>query len=164
MEFDIVDKLSPNFTVGRSNFEPKAFVIHVGEGTFESNLNWITNKSSGVSYHFLIREDGKIYRIVDTNNTAWHTGLAVNPTWKGHTIGRNPNLETIGIAFSGYAASGPTLKQILAARAIILKYSAIHRIPLTKDTIVGHNEIRTDKLCPGPKVNLQSILWLCSLK
>lgn len=164
MENEITEKKSPNFEVGRNGFAPKAFVIHVTEGNFAGALNWCLNPSSKVSYHFLIKEDGQIYKLVDTKNTAWHAGQAVKPTWQGHTIGRNPNLETIGIAFAGFAATGPSLAQILAIRELILEYSAIHRIPIDRKNIIGHNEIRADKICPGSKISLDGLAWLCRLE
>jgi N-acetyl-anhydromuramyl-L-alanine amidase AmpD len=163
MENEIIERMSPNFREGREDFAPKAFVIHVTEGSFQSALNWCTNKFSQVSYHFIVKEDGQKYKLVDTKNTAWHAGQAVKPSWKGHTIGRNPNLETIGIAFAGFAHLGPTLAQILAIRELILEYSAFHRIPLNRDNIIGHNEIKADKICPGPKVSLDAIAFLCKL-
>jgi N-acetyl-anhydromuramyl-L-alanine amidase AmpD len=164
MENEIIEKKSPNFKTGRENFEPKAFVIHVSEGNFQGTLNWCLNPSTKVSYHFLVKEDGQIYKLVDTENTAWHAGLAVKPTWTGHTIGRNPNLETIGIAFAGFASEGPSLPQILAIRELILELSAVHRIPLDRKNIIGHNEIRADKICPGPKLSLDAVSFLCQLK
>jgi N-acetylmuramoyl-L-alanine amidase len=160
----IVEKKSPNFREGREGFLPKAFVIHVTEGSFESALNWCLDPKSKVSYHFIVKEDGQIFQLVNTNNTAWHAGQAVKPTWQGLTSGRNPNLETIGIAFAGWAAKGPTLAQIWAIRNIILEYSAIHRISLDRNNIIGHNEIRADKVCPGAKANIDAILYLAQLR
>ena len=164
MEDEIIEKLSANFKEGRGGFLPKAFVIHVTEGKFSSSTAWCLDPKSKVSYHFIIRENGEIWQLVETENTAWHAGLAVKPTWKGHTIGRNPNLETIGIAFAGFAAKGPTLAQILAIRKLILKYSAIHRIPLDRKNIIGHNEIRADKVCPGANANIDAILYFAQLQ
>lgn len=163
-KMDIIEKLSPNFRVGREGFLPKAFVIHVTEGSFESALNWCLNKASQVSYHFLVDQSGEITQMVDTKNTAWHAGLAVKPTWQGFTSGRNPNLETIGIAFAGWAAIGPTLAQIMAIRELILEYSAIHRIALDRKNIIGHNEIRADKICPGPRFSLDAVSFLCQVQ
>ncbi len=162
--FNIIKKLSPNFREGREGFLPKAFVIHVIEGNFSGALSWCLDPKSEVSYHFIVKENGEIYQLVETENTAWHAGLAVKPTWQGHTIGRNPNLETIGIAFAGWATKGPSLAQILAIRDIILEQSAIHRIPLDRKNIVGHNEIRADKVCPGPNLSLDAVSFLCQLK
>lgn len=161
---DIIEKLSPNFREGREGFLPKAFVIHVTEGKFSSSTAWCLDIKSKVSYHFIIRECGEIWQLVKTENTAWHAGLAVKPTWAGFTSGRNPNLETIGIAYSGFASKGPSLPQILAIRNLILEFSAIHRIPLDRKNIVGHNEIRADKICPGPKLSLDAVVFLCQLK
>jgi N-acetyl-anhydromuramyl-L-alanine amidase AmpD len=161
---EIIQKKSPNFREGREKFLPKSFVIHVTEGNFPGSLAWCLNPESEVSYHFIVAENGEITQMVDTKNTAWHAGLPVRPTWKGYTIGRNPNWETIGIAFAGWAAKGPTLAQIWAIRGIILEQSAIYGIPIDKNNIIGHNEIRADKICPGPKILLDAIVFLCQLK
>jgi N-acetylmuramoyl-L-alanine amidase len=161
---ETIQKHSPNFREGREGFLPKAFVLHVTEGNFAGSLAWCLNPESKVSYHFLIKEDGQIHQLVDTENTAWHAGLAVKPTWKGFTSGRNPNLETIGIAFAGWATKGPTLAQIWSIRELIFTYSAIHRIQLDRNNIIGHNEIRADKICPGQKISLDAIVFLCQVK
>lgn len=160
---EIIKRHSPNFREGRENFKPKAFVIHVSEGKFESSLQWCLEKISRVSYHFLIKEDGQIYELVDPKNTAWHAGLAVKPTWQGHTIGRNPNLETIGIAFAGFADKGPTAVQIWAIRELLIELSHIHTLPIDRLHVIGHNEIRMDKVCPGPHANLDAIVYLAQL-
>ena len=164
MQNQIIEKKSPNFREGRNGFAPKAFVIHVTEGSFDGALEWCMNPESKVSYHFIIKDNGQIYQLVHTENTAWHAGLAIKPTWQGHTIGRNPNLETIGIAFAGFASIGPSLAQILAIREVILQFSAIHRIPLDRKNIIGHNEIRADKVCPGAKANIDAILYFAQLQ
>jgi N-acetyl-anhydromuramyl-L-alanine amidase AmpD len=159
----IVEKLTGNFAPGRGGLKPKAFVIHVSEGSFEGTLNRCLDKISQISYHYLVRADGEIYKLVDPKNTAWHAGLVVKPTWQGLTVGQNPNLTTIGIAFAGWTIKGPTLAQILAMRELIVSLAVIHNIPIDKKTIIGHNEIRTDKLCPGPKMSVEMLGRLCLL-
>jgi len=161
---EIIKRQSPNFREGRENFKPKAIVIHVSDGSFSSSLDWCMRKESKVSYHFLVKEDGQIYELVDPKNTAWHAGLAVLPTWSGHTVGRNPNLETIGIAFAGFASKGPTYAQILAIRELLVELSHIHIIPLDREHVIGHNEIRTDKVCPGAHADLAAIVYFAQLQ
>jgi N-acetyl-anhydromuramyl-L-alanine amidase AmpD len=60
-----INSKSPNQTLGRKNFKPEAFVIHVTEGNFTGALEWCLDRRSEVSYHFIVREDGLIFKLVE---------------------------------------------------------------------------------------------------
>lgn len=159
----ILSSLTPNQTLGRSSNKPEAFVIHVTEGNFAGALEWCKDRRSEASYHFIVREDGFIFKLVEPENTAWHAGAVKNSRWKGLKSGINPNLYTIGIAFAGFTKTGPTWAQIVAIRELLKSLSIIYSIPIDFEHVIGHNEIRTDKICPGPLVNLEAILYICSI-
>lgn len=159
----IITKLTPNQSLGRGKFKPEAFVIHTTEGNFNGSLEWCLDRRSEASYHFIVREDGLIYKLVEPENTAWHAGAIKDPSWREIKKEVNPNLYTIGISFAGFAVKGPTLAQILSIRELITSLSVIHRITLDRNHIIGHREIRADKTCPGPKFNLDALVYLSSL-
>jgi N-acetylmuramoyl-L-alanine amidase len=157
-------QLSPNFWEGRQGHKPEAFVIHVSEGSFEGSLSWILDPKSAVSYHFLISEFGEVAELVKPENSAWHAGKILNPTWSEIKEGVNPNLYTIGIAFAGFAKDGPTMNQFCTIASLLQHLSVIHSIPLDRKHVVGHNEIRADKICPGEKANLDALLYFAQLQ
>jgi N-acetyl-anhydromuramyl-L-alanine amidase AmpD len=140
-----------------------AFVIHMTEGSFESALNWCNDPKSQVSYHFIINENGIDNCLVIPENTAWHAGLRVKSKKYTNFLGLNPNFTTIGIALAGYAEKGPTLKQMVKCAELIKYLSNYYNIKLDRTTIIPHNDIRADKICPGEKVEINPLLYLASL-
>ena len=162
MEIDF--NASPNFAVGRSGFSPEAFVFHVTEGNFSGALEWCLNPASKVSYHYIVKENGAITQLVEDKDTAWHAGQMTDPTPYGKQYAPNPNLRTIGIAYAGFALAGPSFEQICAICGLVRQLSVIHTIPIDRKHLIFHNDIRTDKVCPGPRFSLDALIYLAQLK
>jgi N-acetyl-anhydromuramyl-L-alanine amidase AmpD len=139
------------------------FVIHITEGSFKSGVDWCNNPKSQVSYHFIIDTDGTDICLVMPENTAWHAGAVKNPTADLMKYGSNPNLYTIGIALAGYASEPPTASQIAKCAKLINILATYYSIELDKKTVVTHNSIRSDKICPGPHVSIDTLLYLSQL-
>jgi len=156
-----------NFRTGRSNHQVEAVVIHLIDGsqvgcdaTFLDN-----NLTDPRSAHYSISKSGVIHQYVDEQDTAFHSGRVVNPTWPGLKLGSdgrpvNPNLYTIGIEHEGrpndewpdemYIASAALL------RAIAERNPALST--LSERNVAMHRQIRADKSCPGFKFSLQRLL------
>jgi N-acetyl-anhydromuramyl-L-alanine amidase AmpD len=154
---------SPNQEYLRRGNKIQAFVIHKTEGCFKSAVDWCCNPKSQVSYHYIIDFNGDDVCLVMPENTAWHAGLLVNPQRFVEKLGKNPNLTTIGIALAGMAGSNPTQKQIAKCAELISILALYYSIPLDKTTVITHNSIRADKLCPGVYVDIGVILYLTKL-
>ena len=152
-----------NCEYGRQGMEPIAFVMHSAEGSYQGTKAWCNDPKSSVSYHFLIDFDGKICHMVDTKNTAWHAGLEKKSTWPLLKSGSNPNHYTIGIAYAGFAKNGPTFQQFCSIAGLIKMLSVIHKINIDKNSVIPHNSIRTDKVCPGALVNFDALIYLARL-
>jgi N-acetyl-anhydromuramyl-L-alanine amidase AmpD len=75
---DRVPAGSRNYEVGRAGNAIRWIVIHTTEDAPGSDCsisrNWFKNPASGVSAHYVICQDGTIYRMVDDENTAYHAG------------------------------------------------------------------------------------------
>ena len=152
-------KKSPNFDSGRSGHKPEAIIIHKTEGSFSSAIGWFQNEDARVSAHYVIDLDGDIAQMVDENDTAWHAGVIVKPSWKLLKNGVNPNLYTIGIELAGKAVDDTPADQALALAELI---SDIHRrwkIPIDDQHIVFHREIRANKTCPGQRLSKKLIIF-----
>jgi N-acetyl-anhydromuramyl-L-alanine amidase AmpD len=160
----ILDTQSPNQEYGRRDYKPEIFIIHTTEGKTGGSVAWCKNPESMVSYHYIVDEIGDAWQLVKPENTAWHAGKAIRPTWINFKQGVNPNLYSIGIAFGGFADSGPTLKQFISIAELLRNLAVIHKIPLDRLHVIGHNEIRTDKVCPGAHINLDALIFLAQLK
>jgi len=58
-------------------------VHYTGSGNFESTKNWLCDKRSKVSAHYLIgRNKGECEQLVPLDKCAWHAGVS---SWEGKT-------------------------------------------------------------------------------
>lgn len=148
---------TPNCEIGRKNFKAEAIVIHGTEGSTESAINWCMNHESKVSYHYIIGANLKIYELVNPQNTAWHAGKIFKSTWKLLKPNTNPNYYTIGIAYAGFAEKGPSYRQAVLMIDLIRHLTKLYTIEMDTLHIIGHNEIRADKICPGVRLSARAI-------
>ena len=61
-----------NFVKGRGNSKVKYIVLHCMDGYYKGTISWFQNKTSKVSAHFLISQQGEITQMVKEQDTAWH--------------------------------------------------------------------------------------------
>jgi len=156
-------KKSPNFWPESPGIVKNAIVIHRTAGRGIGSLEWILAPQSKVSYHYLIMESGKIYEIVEPKNCAWHAGIIKNPTAEIIDPKLNPNRHTFGIAFAGYETEPLTKEQVLNGCQLIANIARKYQIKIDKKHIIGHNEIRSDKTCPGIEVPVKILRQLVLL-
>jgi len=112
----------------------------------------------------IVKENGAITQLVEDKDTAWHAGKMQDPTPYGEIYAPNPNLKTLGIAYAGFALAGPSFEQFRAICELVRHLSVIHTIQLDRKHLIFHNDIRTDKVCPGPHFNLDALIYLAQLK
>ncbi|ATB35214.1 Negative regulator of beta-lactamase expression [Cystobacter fuscus] len=132
-------------------------VIHTCEGTYSSCWSWLTNSASGVSAHYVVKEDGgEISQLVSEADRGWHVGASYDPSLNGGTLGSlkdvSVNHFSVGIEHGGSASqsSFPT-GQIDASAKLSCDISKRQAIPIDSYHIVAHGKLqpatRTD---PGP--------------
>lgn len=159
-----------NFRAGRpAGRTIEGVVIHIIAGSqAAADSTFLDNTlSEPRSAHYSVSRNGDIHQYVHEEDTAYHAGVVVQPTWPlmeqrktatGAYI--NPNYYTVGIEHEGsadddwtdamYAASGSLL------RALSQKYEPLK--VLSRANVVMHREIRANKLCPGTKVDMQRLI------
>ncbi len=139
MQFNQIFR-SPNF---QKRTKPiKYIILHYTEMTFSGALEILCNKSSGVSSHYLVKEDGKIFNLVEDENIAWHAGLSL---WKGQ---EKLNQNSIGIEIDNLGTKNFVPKQVNA----VIKLCNFLRIKYNIDPfdIIGHSDIAPSrKIDPG---------------
>ncbi len=158
---------SPNFSVARGGFKPEAIVVHIMEGTLAGTDAWFQNipTASNVSAHYGIGKNGDVHQYVREADSAWHAGRKSSNAPFRLVQQRprvNPNKYTIGIEHEG-REHDPWTDEMYAASAALIK-DICHRwdIPVSRDFIIGHNEIYTAKSCPGSEVNLDKLISLAN--
>ena len=86
----LIDAPSPNFDARRA--PPDMIVLHyTGMATGEAALERLRDPEAKVSSHYLVEEDGRIFRLVPEERRAWHAGVSF---WKGE---RDCNGASIGV-------------------------------------------------------------------
>ena len=136
----------------------------------------VKKQKVGVSAHFVIDRDGTVYQCVSLNDKAWHAGVSEWPKTKQ----KNCNDFTIGIelanwgwltkkpdgswvTYNGKAYTGPVVEaggkmweaypeaMIASLNDVLAAVSFKLGIPITPDTVVGHEHIAPGrKTDPGP--------------
>ena len=155
--------ISPNQETGRRGNKIKGFVIHITDGSYQSAIDWAMDPKSQISYHFIISKTGQKTCLVLPDNTAWHAGKIKDPTAEIITPNTNPNLYTVGIALAGLPSEKPTIHQIVSTAELLRMLADYYNLPLDKKTVITHNSIRSDKICPGPFVGIDYLLYLANL-
>ena len=111
-------------------------------------------KSVRVSAHYLITRQGKIHRLVDEQNVAWHAGVSA---LRGRQIGNSCNEFSIGIELMGGRNFDYTAEQYQALIELIRDIRIRYDIPI--ENIVGHDFIAPGrKEDPGPHFDWGQVL------
>lgn len=92
MTLRIIDHPSPNFDE-RSGRRPVDMIVlhYTGMQSAAAALERLSDPEAKVSAHYMIDEDGTIYRLVPEGKRAWHAGVSF---WRGV---RDVNARSIGI-------------------------------------------------------------------
>lgn len=139
-------KETPNQGKGRKGNKVTAIVLHMTESSSKSAIDWFSRPQSQVSSHYLVGEEGEVYQFVNEEDTAWHAGTIINPTWKGLIKGVNPNLHTIGIETALVNETQiPSWKQWTSLVRLVKDIKSRHG----DLELVNHKEINGAKKCPG---------------
>lgn len=144
-----------NYSPGRTWTQfVDVIVIHVTEGSAASVKSWFNNPEAVVSAHYMVQRDGTIISFVDENDRAYHAGQLVTPSAAlvrdRYAAGKwTPNSYGIGIEHEGDGTTELTVAQRAASQALILDILTRHPVPLDREHILGHHEIKASKTCPG---------------
>jgi N-acetylmuramoyl-L-alanine amidase len=141
---------SPNFDKKkRLSKKIKIIVIHyTGMQSERDSLERLCDTKSKVSSHFLISNNGKIYRLVEDNRIAWHAGKS---NWGKY---KNVNQNSIGIELvnKGHRLGYENFKKEQINSLIKVCKVLIKKYKINKGNIIGHSDIAPlRKIDPGEK-------------
>ncbi len=141
----MIDLPSPNVDSRPAGID--TLVLHyTGMQSGQAAIDRLRDPEARVSSHYVVEEDGTVFRLVPEHQRAWHAGVSF---WRGrHTL----NDVSIGIEIVnpghewGYRAFPPA--QIQAVIALCQAILARHPIP--PHNVVAHSDIApTRKQDPG---------------
>jgi N-acetylmuramoyl-L-alanine amidase len=151
----VVDRPSPNSAPRPDGAVVDTLVLHYTELPLQESLDILSDptRETRVSAHYVLAEDGTVYRLVPEARTAWHAGRS---SWRGREA---LNATSIGIEIvnlHGDRHDYP-VQQIAAlidlCREILARHPAI-----TARNVVGHSDIApTRKIDPGLRFPWQTL-------
>ena len=141
---------SPNFDQRKRSIKSiKLLVIHyTGMQSERESIMRLCNPKYKVSSHFVINQNGKIYRLVQDYQTAWHAGKSCWGKYK------NLNKNSIGIELvnKGHEFDYTNFKKKQLSSLIKICKILIKKYKIKKRNIVGHSDVAPSrKIDPGEK-------------
>jgi hypothetical protein len=141
---------SPNFNtrVVPTGAVVQMVIVHSCEGSYAGCWSWLANPASGVSAHYVVREDGaEITQLVREAGRAWHIGASYDPALNAghapHLHGVQSNHFTVGIEHAGYASQTTwPVAQIDASARLVCDISRRWSIPRDRLHIVSHGQLQ----------------------
>jgi len=150
-----IERPSLNFGPRQGGARVDMLVIHyTGMKSCEHALKRLTDPDAEVSAHYLIDEDGTIYRLVDEGLRAWHAGESA---WRGET---DVNSHSIGIELvnPGHEFGYRDFPVAQMEALVVLARDIIARHDIAPINVVGHSDVApTRKLDPGEKFDWRGI-------
>ncbi|MDH3263382.1 MAG: N-acetylmuramoyl-L-alanine amidase [Paracoccaceae bacterium] len=124
---------SPNFGERRGGARPSLVVLHyTAMPSAEAALDRLSAPEHEVSAHYLVAEDGRVFRLVDEASRAWHAGRAA---WGAVT---DVNSASIGIELAnpgGAPFAAPLMASLEALLADILARHAF-----APERVIAHSD------------------------
>ena len=140
---------SPNFGPRRDGLRPELVVLHhTAMLTAEAALDRLCDPAAEVSAHYLVAEDGRVWRLVDEAMRAWHAGAG---SWGGRG---DLNSRSIGIelANAGPLAGFPPFPEPQMVALERLLDAILPRWGIPAAGVIAHSDLAPGrKADPGPK-------------
>ncbi len=137
---NIIEAPSPNFDARTA--PPEILVLHyTGMKTGPEALERLRDPEAKVSSHYMVEEDGRIFRLAPEERRAWHAGASY---WKGRC---NINGVSIGIEIvnPGHEFGYRPFPDAQIAAVIALIGDIRSRWTIDNGDIVGHSDVAPER-------------------
>ncbi|MES2988029.1 MAG: N-acetylmuramoyl-L-alanine amidase [Pseudomonadota bacterium] len=155
-DLPIIEAPSPNFN--ERKLPVSMIVLHyTGMTSGEAALERLRDPLAEVSAHYLVEEDGRIFRLVDEDKRAWHAGRA---HWRGI---KDVNSASVGIEIvnPGHEHGYRNFTDAQMSSIIPLVAGIKERHAITRGNVVGHSDVApARKEDPGELFNWHALARL----
>ena len=137
---ELIEAPSPNFDARRA--PPDMIVLHyTGMQTGEAAIARLRDPDAKVSDHYVVEEDGRVFRLVPEERRAWHAGRSF---WKGE---RDCNAVSIGVEIvnPGHEFGYRPFPDVQVEVVIALLGDIRTRWEVPDARIIGHSDIAPDR-------------------
>lgn len=133
---DFIDAPSPNVDARRG--PPDMILMHyTGMQTGEAAVARLRDPEARVSAHYLVEEDGRIFRLAPEERRCWHAGVS---WWRGET---DINAVSIGIEIvnPGHEWGYRAFPDVQIEAVLALTSDIRSRWTVPDDRILGHSDV-----------------------
>jgi N-acetylmuramoyl-L-alanine amidase len=137
---ELIEAPSPNFDARTA--PPDMIVLHyTGMPTGEAAIERLRDPAAKVSAHYVVEEDGRIFRLVPEERRAWHAGASF---WKGR---QNVNGASIGVEIvnPGHEFGYRPFPEAQIAAVLDLMGEIRSRWTIEDNQIVAHSDVAPDR-------------------
>jgi N-acetylmuramoyl-L-alanine amidase len=149
----VIDLPSPNHD--ERGIGVDTLILHyTGMKTAREAFDRLRDPVAAVSSHYLVDEDGTVFRLVPEERRAWHAGVS---HWRGHAAlnARSIGIEIVNPGHEWGYRDFPVL-QLAAVCDLCLGILARHAIPARN--VVGHSDVAPDrKEDPGERFDWRAL-------
>ena len=160
MSLRFIDLPSPNHDArpvlpGGGDTPVDMLILHyTGMQSGQEAIERLRSQTAQVSSHYVVEEDGTIFRLVPEERRAWHAGIS---HWRGHEKlnGRSIGIEIVNPGHDWGFRDFPVL-QLASVCDLCLEIFSRHPIP--PRNVVGHSDVSPDrKQDPGEKFDWEGL-------
>ncbi len=149
----IIDLPSPNHD--ERGCPVDMLILHyTGMKSAQDALDRLRDPQAAVSSHYVVDEDGTVFRLVPEDRRAWHAGVSY---WRGHSTlnARSIGIEIVNPGHEWGYRDFPVL-QLAAVCDLCLLILARHGIPARN--VIAHSDVAPDrKEDPGERFDWQAL-------
>jgi len=150
-----IDLPSPNHDERPAGMPVDMLILHyTGMRTGQAAIDRLRSQAAKVSSHYVVEEDGTVFRLVPEGRRAWHAGIS---WWRGHEAlnDRSVGIEIVNPGHEWGFRDYPVL-QLAVVCDLCLEILSRHAIPARN--IVGHSDVAPDrKQDPGEKFDWEGL-------
>jgi N-acetylmuramoyl-L-alanine amidase len=117
-------------------------VLHyTGMRSAAEAIDRLRDPAARVSSHYVVEEDGQIWRLVPEDRRAWHAGVSF---WRGHSV-LNDRSIGIEIVNPGHEWGYRPFPALQMAAVCDLCLGVLSRHPIPARNVVAHSDIAPDR-------------------
>ncbi len=133
----LIDCPSPNHDTRGGQTVDMLLLHYTGMKTGEAALERLCDPSAKVSAHYMIEEDGRVFRLVPEDRRAWHAGVAC---WAGQ---RDINACSIGIELvnPGHEFGYRDFTAEQMESLVTLCHKVLGRHAIAPARVLGHSDV-----------------------